>query len=381
MPLCGVCVVSCVSVRIVDAKFVTSQSLSFSGTKLFVALASGMTATAIVLDLWASRSIVSSASLTAPLVICGALSALVGLGAVPLLRALKAGQIIREDGPKSHLKKTGTPTMGGAFFVPVAIIMSLILSGFHPNAIAVAALTTAYAGIGFADDWEIIRRRSNKGISPRTKMGLQIAFAVAFCLWMMMFGHVSTDIKLPFGVMIPLGLLFWGLATFTLVAESNATNLTDGVDGLAGGTVAVAMLGMGAIAAPTHPELMTFSACLSGACLGFLAHNRNPAKVFMGDTGSLAIGGALAAVGLMTNSLFALLLISGLFLWETLSVIIQVSYFKMTKNADGVGQRFFKMSPYHNHLELSGWTETQIVGWFYTVNIVLALLALATAVR
>jgi phospho-N-acetylmuramoyl-pentapeptide-transferase len=370
-----------VSVRIVDAKFVTSQSLSFSGTKLFVALTSGMTATAIVLDLWASRSIVSSASLTAPLVICGILSALVGLGAVPLLRALKAGQIIREDGPKSHLKKTGTPTMGGAFFVPVAMIMSLILSGFHPNAIAVAALTTAYAGIGFADDWEIIRRRSNKGISPRTKMGLQIAFAVAFCLWMMMFGQVSTDIRLPFGVVIPLGLLFWGLATFTLVAESNATNLTDGVDGLAGGTVAVAMLGMGAIAAPTNPELMTFSACLSGACLGFLAHNRNPAKVFMGDTGSLAIGGALAAVGLMTNSLFALLLISGLFLWETLSVIIQVSYFKMTKNADGVGQRFFKMSPYHNHLELNGWTETQIVGWFYTVNIVLALLAIATTLK
>ena len=138
---------------------------------------------------------------------------------------------------------------------------------------------------------------------------------------------------------------------------------------------------MGAIAAPTHPELMTFSACLSGACLGFLAHNRNPAKVFMGDTGSLALGGALAAVGLMTNSLFALLLISGLFLWETLSVIIQVSYFKMTKNADGVGQCFFKMSPYHNHLELSGWTETQIVGWFYTVNVVLALLALASTAR
>lgn len=368
----------CVSVWIVDAKLFTSQSLSFSGTKLFAALASGTTAAAIALDLVANRSIVSPASLTAPLIICGLLSALVGVGAVPLLRALKAGQIIREDGPKSHLKKTGTPTMGGAFFVPVAIVMSVILSGFHPNAIAVAALTTAYAGIGFADDWEIIRRRSNKGISPRTKMGLQIAFAVAFCIWMMMFGQVSTDIKLPFGVVIPLGFLFWGLAAFTLVAESNATNLTDGVDGLAGGTVAIAMLGMGAIAAPTHPELMTFSACLSGACLGFLAHNRNPAKVFMGDTGSLAIGGALAAVGLMSNSVFALLLISGLFLWETLSVIIQVSYFKMTKNADGVGQRFFKMSPYHNHLELSGWTETQIVGWFYTVNIVLALLALAT---
>ena len=267
--------------------------------------------------------------------------------------------------------------MGGAFFIPVAIVMALILTKFNPNALAVAALTTAYAGIGFADDWEIIRRRSNKGISPRTKMGLQIGFAAAFCLWMMLFGQVSTSIALPFGMMaIPLGFLFWGLAGFTLVAESNATNLTDGVDGLAGGTVAVALLGMGQIAAQTHPELMTFSACLSGACLGFLVHNRNPAKVFMGDTGSLALGGALAAVGLMTNSLFALLIISGLFFWETLSVIIQVGYFKLTKNADGVGQRFFKMSPYHNHLELSGWTETQIVGWFYAISASLVALAL-----
>ncbi len=362
---------------VLDAKLFTSQALSFSGTRLLLILGAGLSSSAIALDLWSGRSILSPASLSFPLLACGALSALAGVAGVPLLRALKAGQIIREDGPKSHLKKTGTPTMGGAFFVPVAIITALILTGFNPNAMAVATLTTAYAGIGFADDWEIIRRRSNKGLSPKMKMGLQIGFAAAFCLWMMAFGQVDTSIALPFGLVIPLGILFWGLAGFTLVAESNATNLTDGVDGLAGGTVAVALLGMGEIAAQSgHPELMTFSACLSGACLGFLVHNRNPAKVFMGDTGSLALGGALAAVGLMTNSLFALLLISGLFFWETLSVIIQVSYFKMTKNADGVGQRFFKMSPYHNHLELSGWTETQIVGWFYAINAALVGMAL-----
>ena len=361
---------------VLDAKLFTSQALSFSGTRLLLLLGSGLSVSAAMLDLGSGRSLISPASLTLPLVLCGTLSALVGVAGVPLLKALKAGQIIREDGPKSHLKKTGTPTMGGAFFIPVAIVMSLILTKFNPNALAVAALTIAYAGIGFADDWEIIRRRSNKGISPRTKMGLQIGFAGVFCLWMMAFGQVSTSIILPFGMAIPLGFLFWGLAGFTLVAESNATNLTDGVDGLAGGTVAVALLGMGQIASQSHPELMTFSACLSGACLGFLVHNRNPAKVFMGDTGSLALGGALAAVGLMTNSLFALLIISGLFFWETLSVIIQVSYFKLTKNADGVGQRFFKMSPYHNHLELSGWTETQIVGWFYAISAVLVALAL-----
>jgi phospho-N-acetylmuramoyl-pentapeptide-transferase len=367
-----------VSVSVLDAKLFTSQALSFSGTRLLLMLGSGLSIAAVALDLLSGRSLFASASLTLPLMVCGSLSALAGVAGVPLLRALKAGQIIREDGPKSHLKKTGTPTMGGAFFVPVGIIASLILTQFNPNAIAVAALTTAYAGIGFADDWEIIRRRSNKGISPKMKMGLQIGFAAAFCLWMMFFGNVSTSIALPFGLAaIPLGFLFWGLAGFTLVAESNATNLTDGVDGLAGGTVAVALMAMGEVAFQSgHPELMTFSACLSGACLGFLVHNRNPAKVFMGDTGSLALGGALAAVGLMSNSLFALLLISGLFFWETLSVIIQVSYFKLTKNADGVGQRFFKMSPYHNHLELSGWTETQIVGWFYAINAGLAGIAL-----
>jgi phospho-N-acetylmuramoyl-pentapeptide-transferase len=361
----------------VDAKLFTSQALSFSGTRLLLMLGSGLSIAAVALDLLSGRSMLEAASLTFPLMVCGSLSALAGVVGVPLLRALKAGQIIREDGPKSHLKKTGTPTMGGAFFIPVAIIVSLIFTQFNPNALAVAALTTAYAGIGFADDWEIIRRRSNKGLSPKMKMGLQIGFAAVFCLWMMFFGNVTTSIALPFGLMLPLGFLFWGVAGFTLVAESNATNLTDGVDGLAGGTVAVALLGMGEIAAQSgHPELMTFSACLSGACLGFLVHNRNPAKVFMGDTGSLALGGALAAVGLMTNSLFALLLISGLFFWETLSVIIQVGYFKLTKNSDGVGQRFFKMSPYHNHLELSGWTETQIVGWFYAINAGLAGMAL-----
>jgi phospho-N-acetylmuramoyl-pentapeptide-transferase len=360
----------------VDAKLFSSRSFSLSGTRLFLLLALGLTGTAALFDLGSGRFFLQLNSLTLPLVVTAALAALAGCAGVPMLRALKAGQIIREDGPKAHLKKAGTPTMGGAFFVPVALGVALLWSGFNPNVIAVTTLTAAYAGIGFFDDWEIIRRKSNKGISPRMKMGLQITFAVLFCLWLLFTQNLSTAVLLPFGLTLPLGALFWILAGFVLVAESNATNLTDGVDGLAGGTVAIALLGMGAIVAPSHPELMTFCACMSGSCLGFLVHNRNPAKVFMGDTGSLALGGALAAVGLLSNSLFALLLVSGLFFWETISVIIQVGYFKITKNADGVGQRFFKMSPYHNHLELSGWTETQIVGWFYAVNAVLVLLAL-----
>jgi phospho-N-acetylmuramoyl-pentapeptide-transferase len=376
----------------VDAKLLSSQRLTVSGTRLFSFIACGLTAAAVVLDSISGQNSLQIKSLTVPLLLSTAITAAIGYWAVPMLRNLKAGQIIREDGPQSHLKKAGTPTMGGAFFIPVAIVVSLLLTGFAPKVVAVCALTSCYGLIGFVDDWQIIRKKSNKGISPRMKMGLQIAGAMGFCLWMItqVQGHnltmISgltktldlTTILLPFGIVLPLGLLFWALAGFVLVAESNATNLTDGVDGLAGGTVAIALLGLGEIAGRSgSPELMIFCAALSGSCVGFLAYNRNPARVFMGDTGSLALGGALAAVGLVTNSLFALLLLSGLFLWETVSVIIQVFYYKATKDGNGVGKRFFKMSPFHNHLELSGWTETKIVSWFYVVTALLAIVAIA----
>lgn len=337
----------------------------------------GLSGAALALDWFAGRSLTQGASLTLPLWICAAATAGVGYWAVPLLRALKAGQVIREDGPQSHLKKAGTPTMGGAFFIPVAVAFAIVLSGFSANVIAVSALTLSYATIGFLDDWQIIRYKSNKGISPRLKMGLQIFFAVAFCVWMLLTQPSSiTTVALPLGLMLPLGGLFWLLASFVLVAESNATNLTDGMDGLAGGTVAIALLGLGILVGQTAPDLMVFCVCLSGSCLGFLVHNRNPARVFMGDTGSLALGGALAAVALLSNSLFALLILSGLFILETLSVIAQVAYYKATKDANGIGKRLFKMSPFHNHLELTGWTETQVVGWFYAIVAILAVLSL-----
>jgi phospho-N-acetylmuramoyl-pentapeptide-transferase len=168
------------------------------------------------------------------------------------------------------------------------------------------------------------------------------------------------------------------VAVFAMVAESNATNLTDGVDGLAAGTCAIAFLGLAAIISPASPGLMIFCACMSGSCLGFVVHNRNPAAVFMGDTGSLALGGALAAVGLLSQNLWGLFILSGIFFVESVSVIAQVGYYKATKDKNGIGKRLFKMSPFHNHLELSGWTEAKIVGVFYIVNAVLALLCFAT---
>ncbi len=353
-------------------KLTLSKSLTLSGENLLLGLGLGLSLFALILDIMVNR-VFSIESLSLPLIICGLATVSLGYWAIPILRKLKAGQIIREDGPQAHLQKAGTPTMGGIFFVPVGVAIALLLSRFHPDVIAVSAVTLAYGFIGWLDDWQILQRKSNKGISPKMKLALQMGFAIVFCGWLAWSQPSTiTNIGLPFGIQLSLGLLFWPLAGFVLVAESNATNLTDGVDGLMGGLGAIAFLGLGAYLAPTSSELMIFCACMSGSCLGFVAHNRNPAKVFMGDTGSLALGGGLAAVALLTNTLWVLLIISGIFLIETLSVIAQVSYYKATKGPDGVGKRLFKMAPFHHHLELSGWLETQVVGTFYLVSSILA---------
>jgi phospho-N-acetylmuramoyl-pentapeptide-transferase len=339
---------------------------------------------ALIFDWTAGRSLLSDSSMTLPLWFCALVTAGLGYWAVPFLQALKMGQIIREDGPQTHLRKAGTPTMGGVFFVPVAVVVALVWSGLlvrtqdFTSVLAVSVLTLAYAGIGWLDDWKIVRLRSNKGISPRVKLALQIVVGSLFCVWLAWSQPASiTTISLPLNLLLPLGSLFWPLAVFVLVAESNATNLTDGVDGLAAGTCAIALLGLAALIAPTSPGLMIFCACMSGSCLGFVVHNRNPAKVFMGDTGSLALGAALGGVALLTQNLWGLFILSGIFFVESVSVIAQVGYYKATKGPNGIGKRLFKMSPFHNHLELTGWSETRIVGVFYLINGILALLCLS----
>ncbi len=364
-----------------DAKLSPNQGLNFSGIGLASFLAVGLGAAALTLDLLGNRSPWQVTSLTMPLLLCAFSSAVLGFWVIPLLQALKTGQIIREDGPQAHLKKAGTPTMGGIFFIPVAVIIACVASKFDTEVLAVSALTLSYGFVGWLDDWQILRRKSNKGISPRLKLALQVVFAALFCIWLAFNQPANiTNIALPWvSFSLPLGLLFWPLAGFVLVAESNATNLTDGIDGLAGGTVAIALLALGAIVAPTSPGLMIFCAALSGSCLGFLAHNRNPARVFMGDTGSLALGGALAAVALLTNSLVILFILSGIFFVETLSVMAQVSYYKATKGPDGKGKRLLKMAPLHHHLELTGWSELQVVSVFYIIAAILATICLAIA--
>ncbi len=356
-----------------DAKYLADQATGITGTKLLWALSAGLSAGALVVDALSQRSSASVYSLFLPFAICTIASGLLGYWVIPMLRRFKAGQFIREDGPQAHLKKAGTPTMGGIFVVPVALLFAVVASGFSPQVLAAAGLTFAYGFIGFLDDWLILRDRSNKGISPKLKLALQVGFGAVFCLWLSLGSGLEsvTSVNLPLGLVLPLGLLFWPLALFVMTAESNATNLTDGVDGLAAGTGAIALLGLGGFVAAQSPELMLFCAALSGSYVGFLAHNRNPARVFMGDTGSLALGGALAAVALMGNLLWVLLVIGGLFLVESLSVIAQVSFYKMTKGADGVGKRLFKMAPIHHHLELSGWAETRVVATFYAISALL----------
>lgn len=350
-----------------------------SGKSLFLGLLLGLSGTALLLD-WLSGRTNPFLSITMPLGTSALITAGLGYWVVPQLQALKMGQFIREDGPQSHLKKAGTPTMGGIFFIPAALILSggwaAIATGQTAEVLAAIALTFAYGFIGWLDDWQVLRYRSNQGIPAKLRLGLEFGCAALFCVWLSWSQPEITTLVFPFGFILPLGFLFWPLALFVGAAESNAINLTDGLDGLAAGTNAIALVGLGALIAPTWPGLMIFCACLSGSCLGFVAHNYNPARVFMGDTGSLALGGALAAVGLITNTLWALLILSGVFIVETLSVIAQVTYYKATKNPDGIGKRLFKMAPLHHHLELTGWPETGVVVVFYGAASLLVALCL-----
>jgi phospho-N-acetylmuramoyl-pentapeptide-transferase len=302
--------------------------------------------------------------------------AVAGYVILPILRKLKIGQVIREDGPQSHLSKTGTPTMGGIFIVPVGVVLAAIWSGFNLDVIAAGLLTLAFGAVGWLDDWQILVQKSNKGIAPRTKLFLLAIAAIAFCVWLGL-THTVEAIALPLNLKLTLGFLFWPLAMFVLLGSSNATNLTDGMDGLAAGTGAIALIGLALLLGGSHPELSTFCACMGGSYLGFLWHNSNPAKVFMGDTGSLALGGALAAVALLGNMLWGLAVVGVIFIWETITVMAQVGYYKATKDENGVGKRLFKMAPYHNHLELAGWKETQVVGVFYLIGIILVVGAIA----
>lgn len=359
-----------------------APSIFWTGQRLFISLFSGLLLWAISLDvvrgIWGQWQF----SLTIPFVLGGVVSAGAGLGVVPILKRLKTGQIIREDGPQSHLKKSGTPTMGGIFLIPSGLIVGILWAGLTQGqisipALAIAGLILAYGAIGWWDDWQVLVHKSNRGMSAKLRLLLEALAATLFCFWLATTSAEITTIDFSWGWLLPLGLLFWPLAIFVCMAEGNALNLTDGLDGLAGGTAAIALMGLAMFTGFERTDVLIMGASLSGACLGFLYHNHNPARVFMGDTGSLALGAALAGLGLVSQNLWELFILSGLFFAESLSVIAQVGYYKATKGPDGIGKRLFKMAPLHHHFELSGWSELQVVGRFYLVVVGLVLLSFA----
>ncbi|PZD93892.1 phospho-N-acetylmuramoyl-pentapeptide-transferase [Paenibacillus sambharensis] len=291
---------------------------------------------------------------------------------IPLLRRMKFGQQIRSDGPQSHLKKKGTPTMGG-IIIMLAMVISFLKFADHTMEFWV--LITASLGfglIGFLDDYIKIAFKRSLGLTAKQKLFGQLLFSIIMCVLLYQMNH-STAIAVPgTDLSFDLQWFYYIFVVIILFATSNAVNFTDGVDGLLSGTSAVAFGAFILIALQTAEyESVVFSAAMIGAVLGFLVYNAHPAKVFMGDTGSLGIGGGLAAVAILTKAELLLIVIGGVFVLEMLSVILQVGSFKLR------GKRIFKMSPIHHHFELSGWSEWKVVTSFWAVGILFAAAGLA----
>ncbi len=291
---------------------------------------------------------------------------------IPELRKLKFGQSIREEGPKSHQAKSGTPTMGGLMILVALTAGSLFAAGFEPSVLLALFVTLGHGVIGFVDDYIKVVKRRNLGLRPRHKFLGQIIMAVVVALIGSLFLGVTTELWIPvLNKTVDFGVFYYVLIFFVLVGTTNAVNLTDGLDGLATGTVAVAAICYAVVCVLFgKAALASFCIAVAAACIAFLRFNAHPAKVFMGDTGSLALGGALAAVAILTKTELLLVVIGGVFVIETLSVIIQVISFQTT------GKRVFLMSPIHHHFELLGWKETKVVHRFWAAGLIFGLLAL-----
>ncbi len=309
---------------------------------------------------------------------------------IRMLRYFKIGESIRVDGPERHFSKLGTPTMGGLMIIaPVTLITVLLNAASLVGSEVLGAsvflplgVMLGFAVIGAIDDWAGLRgQKEEKGLSARTKFAMQwgIAFVAAFGLY-----HVlnAPHLFLPgFDIEFKIGIWYIPLAAFVIVAMSNAVNLTDGLDGLSGLIAATAFATYGGIALlQGQVFLARFCFTLVGALFGFLWFNVHPAELFMGDTGSLALGAALGVVALMTGQWIVLPIIAIIPVSVTLSSMLQVGYFKLTKRMYGEGRRLFKMAPLHHHFELSGWSETQIVQRFWLVSLLAAMIGVALAV-
>jgi phospho-N-acetylmuramoyl-pentapeptide-transferase len=292
---------------------------------------------------------------------------------IPFLHKIKFGQSVRKEGPKSHMAKTGTPTMGGIVFVLVPILVMAILNYkafLTPEMLIVVFAYLGYALIGFIDDFLIVVKKNNDGLKPSMKFLMQSVLAVIF--YFAYTQIAKTTIQIPvLHMTLELGFLYFILIFFMFTCESNAVNLTDGLDGLCAGTslIAIAPFVIFALLQKNN-DLAMFLLAVSGALLGYLRFNIHPAKIFMGDTGSLAIGGLLAASAMILKQEILLVLIGGVFVMELLSVVIQVTSFKAT------GKRVFRMSPLHHHFELGGMKETNVVLMFWCIGLIFAVVGL-----
>lgn len=313
-------------------------------------------------------------------VIAFAVSMLLTALMIPVLKRKQFGQFIREEGPQAHLSKAGTPTMGGVAMVAgitVALLASSFLTGsFNAEKLAILLSMFAFGGIGFIDDYNKIAKKQNEGLTPRQKLILQLVFGAALAVFMML--SEGTKVLIPFAkVYVDFGIIYIPFVIFIEVAMANAVNLTDGLDGLAASTSAIvavtfAVIGMFIVPGGDEPMAAAGQAIFGAAC-GFLMYNHYPARIFMGDTGSMALGGVLSAAAIVGHMEWLLPVAGLIFVIEAMSVIIQVTYFKKTG-----GKRVFRMAPIHHHFELGGWHETKVVRVFCAFTLICCIIAVVS---
>lgn len=325
------------------------------------------------------------------LVLAFALTAILGPMIINWLHKLKYGQEIREEGPAWHQKKSGTPTMGGIMFIigiAASIVINIAITAIMKNmssiilkSIILFSVALGFGAIGFIDDYIKVVKKRNLGLTAIQKFLLQLLFAGAYVFIMHMMGMLDTKVVIPFiklAIELPLWL-YVPFVMFVVVGTVNAVNLTDGLDGLASSITVITSLFFAVYAyfrfTPSQTGVSIFAMAIAGGLLGFLIFNKYPAKVFMGDTGSLFLGGAIALMATDLNMQIYLIIIGFVYFAETLSVIMQTAYFKYTKKKYGEGRRIFKMTPIHHHFEMIGWKETKIVAVFSAVTLVLCAVA------
>lgn len=292
---------------------------------------------------------------------------------IPFLKKLKFGQFVRDDGPESHLQKQGTPTMGGVIILCSIVITSLFYVKSHPMILPVLLVTLGFGLIGFLDDYIKVVLKRSMGLRAWQKMIGQFVVTVIFAYYIANYTEIGTAVVIPFtgGMEWEMGFLFYPFLFFVMIGTVNGTNFTDGLDGLLSSITALTATFFTVVAIGLESGLEPITCAAVGALLGFLVFNVHPAKVFMGDTGSLALGGLIASTAIMLKLPIFIVIVGFIYLAEVLSVIIQVTHYKKTK------KRIFKMAPIHHHFELSGWPETKVVAIFSIVTAILCLVGLA----